>query len=153
MILKFEIDVAEIWAEDGNVNDAIISEIKAAVSNRVRERVITQYRSELLEKLEKEVAEQVKVEAKAIVEDMVENGAKCKKPYSNEELTIKDYISQTLLSSSGMSNVRDIVISHANKIGDELKRRYDLQFAATLIQKMQDNNMLREDIAQLLLNK
>lgn len=153
MILNIEIDLADVWPDEQSAKDAIIEDIKSSVCYQVRQKVLTEYRATLHSLLEKELIEQMKIETTAIIKDMIDNGAKCKKPYSNEELTIKDYISQTLFSSGGMSNVRDIVISHANKIGDELKRRYDLQFAATLIQKMQDNNMLREDIAQLLLSK
>lgn len=153
MILKVEIDLAEIWPDEQSAKDAIIEDIKSSVFYQVRQTVLTDYRATLHHILEKELVEKMKIETAAIIKDMIDNGAKCKKPYANEEVTIKDYISQTLFSSSGISNIRDIVNSYANQIGDELKRRYDLQFAATLINKMQDNNMLREDIAQLLLSK
>lgn len=48
--------------------------------------------------------------------------------------------------------IQDWIAKTACSHADDLKKRYDMLFASGIVQKMHENNLLKEDVAAKLLN-
>lgn len=76
--------------------------------------------------------------------------------WSDELVSLQEYVSITFnkdFDNNYKKRLDNIVESKTKNICEEIKKRYDLLFASQLISKMNDQNMLKEDIAKLILDK
>lgn len=70
--------------------------------------------------------------------------------YMDEELTVDEFI-RGRMKKVVDSNIETMVESKAKSFVNELRKRYDMAFAAFVVDNMRKQNMLKEDkIAELL---
>lgn len=86
--------------------------------------------------------------------DLIENASEKKYrfrlDYMDEELTVDEFI-RGRIKKVVDSNIETMVESKAKSFVNELRRRYDMAFAAFVVDNMRKQNMLKEDkIAELL---
>lgn len=74
---------------------------------------------------------------------------------AGEKVSIIDVIRKQISNYQVERNVDERLVKIAREYGDkmatDLKARYDLLFASQIVSKLNDNGMLREDVARLLL--
>lgn len=86
--------------------------------------------------------------------DLIENASEKKyrfrSDYMDEELTVDEFI-RGRMKKVVDSNIETMVESKAKSFVNELRKRYDMAFAAFVVDNMRKQNMLKEDkIAELL---
>lgn len=92
--------------------------------------------------------------ARESMNDLVENASEKKYrfrlDYMDEELTVDEFI-RGRMKKVVDSNIETMVESKAKSFVNELRKRYDMAFAAFVVDNMRKQNMLKEDkIAELL---
>lgn len=92
--------------------------------------------------------------ARESMSDLIENASEKKYrfrlDYMDEELTVDEFI-RGRMKKVVDSNIETMVESKAKSFVNELRKRYDMAFAAFVVDNMRKQNMLKEDkIAELL---
>ena len=67
-------------------------------------------------------------------------------------MTLKEYILYQIQNNTGWNSPNENIKKLAQKFGEEMKNRYDLLFASQLVAKMNENGLLKEDVAKKLLD-
>lgn len=98
--------------------------------------------------------EEIEDIARESMNDLVENASEKKYrfrlDYMDEELTVDEFI-RGRMKKVVDSNIETMVESKAKSFVNELRKRYDMAFAAFVVDNMRKQNMLKEDkIAELL---
>lgn len=92
--------------------------------------------------------------ARESMNDLVENASEKKYrfrlDYMDEELTVDEFI-RGRMKKVVDSNIETMVESKAKSFVNELRKRYDMAFAAFVVDSMRKQNMLKDEkIAELL---
>ncbi len=78
-----------------------------------------------------------------------------KSGYGNEMVSLRDYTNEVLAKEFDARKIDEKVSAAiralANEMATSMKDRYDMLFASQLVAKMNEINMLREDVAKALL--
>jgi len=148
--MKFTVEVEDFWLEEG--------ELSTTLKDAVKQDVVFQIRTEIKEKvqklmediLKKEILKQIETRVQMLMETFLKDG-KVKAPYSNQpEMTVEEWIATSFKNAD--KTIKDYIEKSAKLQSDELKKRYDLLFASQIVTKLNEQSMLREDVAKLLLS-
>lgn len=100
------------------------------------------------------ISQKIEDIARESMSDLIENASEKKYrfrlDYMDEELTVDEFI-RGRMKKVVDSNIETMVESKAKSFVNELRKRYDMAFAAFVVDNMRKQNMLKEDkIAELL---
>ena len=156
MKVTVTVDLSEFYSEDETdfstqIKDAIAYDVKNQILSDWREKVKDIFGETLRQNISDEISEMVKKQVKECF-----NSKTVKSRYSNDFVTIPDYISKQLdndlnVSRDFQNRLDKISSDSAKSITQQLKDRYDLIFASNLVSKMNELNMLKPDVAKLIL--
>ena len=120
----------------------------------------------IMETIKKRVETQIEVEVKAQVEagmykqmnsfisDFIKTGLIRSSRDSKMMIPIQEYILEKFTYQSGWDKPDDIIKKLAEKFAVELKQRYDIMFASQIVNKLNENGLLKDEaIVKLLNNK
>lgn len=124
------------------INQAV-QHIKESIKARVESQVIM----EVKESVERELYKTISAEIKA----NLEIGEIVDPQNGRERIKITEFIKRKFEKDSGWNSPNDYIAKIAKEHATELKQRYDLMFAAQIVQKMSEAGLLKEDIAKQLL--
>lgn len=144
MKIQVELNLEDVF-EEAMYNEATLKE---EFTSSVRLAII----HELKEKFKNEL----KIEdiARESMNDLVENASEKKYrfrlDYMDDELTVDEFI-RGRMKKVVDSNIETMVESKAKSFVNELRKRYDMAFAAFVVDSMRKQNMLKDEkIAELL---
>lgn len=152
--MKIEIDLNEIFPdfeEDKSIADYISDSIKYKLADyvwneskdQIKYAINTYMENEgkplLMEKLNRELSNLIK-EAKIPESN-----------YSSVYISIEEWVKKVFNNNNNEAVLKRIVKEEANITANKMKERYDLLWASQFVVKMEENKMLREDIAKILL--
>lgn len=148
--MKFVVDVEEFWLdEESELGPALQAHIKRDVVAQIEKSVQTQV-TDFMNKIMKE---EIKSKLETIVSDLMRQflvTGTVKGQYSNDpELPLADWVKKQVTVQN--SNIQDWIKKSVTTQVEELKKRYDLLFATQIVSKLNEQGMLKEDIAKLLL--
>jgi len=170
MKITVVVDLSEFYTEEDG--QSFSNEIKNEIASRVKTQVWKDFQDLALEELKLLVnAEFTKVKEmnlNKIVEDIFANEKLKKNQNSTEMISVKDYITEKIKNDyfSERNNAeaifKNLISNFENKfnlelkntsdaLGKELKQRYDLLFASQIVTKLNEQGLLREDVAKILL--
>lgn len=161
MKVKVEIDLGEeypVFDEDGALS--IAASIQEAIVQKVRSEVLSLIRKESIDQVSAAVIKAVTEEREAKISEMVYNAIhnnKVRKRYSgNEMITLAEHIDEELKGSHlSDGNVRQMldkaVKTTAAEMATMLKERYDLLFASQIVTRLNEQGMLKDEVAKILL--
>ena len=139
MKIQVELNLEDVF-EEAMYNEATLKE---EFTSSVRLREISNPISEKIEDI-----------ARESMNDLVENASEKKYrfrlDYMDEELTVDEFI-RGRMKKVVDSNIETMVESKAKSFVNELRKRYDMAFAAFVVDSMRKQNMLKDEkIAELL---
>lgn len=108
----------------------------------------------LMREISNPISEKIEDIARESMNDLVENASEKKYrfrlDYMDEELTVDEFI-RGRMKKVVDSNIETMVESKAKSFVNELRKRYDMAFAAFVVDSMRKQNMLKDEkIAELL---
>lgn len=173
MKIKVEIDLSQMFASEfmevhGSGYEAELVEDNSfleAIKHSIRQDVVSQ----VLAEWRKSCAEGFGTEIRRAVEAMQDGFLSATLQALVEEKTIpgnrfsmegekvsiidvmRTQLSRYFVDRNIDERLAKIARDHGEKMSAELKARYDMLFASQLVSKLNENGMLREDVAKLLL--
>ena len=149
--MKIQIEVSDFYLdEDDSLEEGLKKYIKNEVTATIFAKIKAKVETEIIQVVEKHVLENLSAE----ISKAIDNG-KIKNKSGSTLVSINEYVQDCLLSSSSSNwqsfekSIKDI----SKTFCDEMKRRYDLNFAANVVSKMIDNKLVKEDAVKMLLGE
>lgn len=127
-----------------------IESVRLAIIHELKEK----FKNELMREISNPISEKIEDIARESMNDLVENASEKKYrfrlDYMDEELTVDEFI-RGRMKKVVDSNIETMVESKAKSFVNELRKRYDMAFAAFVVDSMRKQNMLKDEkIAELL---
>lgn len=150
--MKIVVDLEDFWfEEDEQLIPALQDHVKTMVIRQIGDSIKKQVDLFMDKAIKEEINSQLEMRVKILMEAQLETG-KVKGRYSgDQEMTIQEWVSKEIKTNS--SNIHDYVLKTAKAQGEDLKRRYDLLFASQIVAKINEQGLLKDDVAKLLLPK
>lgn len=154
MKIQVELDLEDVF------NDAMYDEVslKEEFTSSVRHMIVCElrdrFKNELMREISNPISEKIEDIARESMNDLVENASEKKYrfrlDYMDEELTVDEFI-RGRMKKVVDRNIETMVESKAKSFVNELRKRYDMAFAAFIVDNMRKQNMLKDEkIAELL---
>lgn len=154
MKIQVELNLEDVFNEsmydDISLKEEFTKSVRCAIVYELKER----FKNELMKDISKPISDKLMDIARESMNDLIENASKNKYifrvDYREEELTVDELI-RSRIKKIVDDNVETMISSRAKSFIDELRKRYDMAFAAFVVDNMRKQNMLKEDkIAELL---
>lgn len=161
MKINVTLDLTDVWCDEennGNLSDVLKEHIVWEVQQAVWAEFSDEAKKDFSSKVRNMLDGSKKGRIDAIVDECFNSEKIRKSPYdSKTEVTMKEYVCQALkhqtVDSYSFNNKLDeSVKKQGADIANELKSRYDILFASQLVAKMNENGLLKDDVARLLLD-
>jgi len=151
--MKITVEIGENWLDDECIEEGLRRLIQQDVIRQIKESIDSKIEVEITkqvkEKIEKTMNTKIRRRVEAVLkkEKIISNG---------QEYTIEEYIKYMFEKGNSFNrnedyNPKEIINNMASQFSKELKQRYDLLFASQIVNKMSENNLVRKDVAELLL--
>lgn len=146
MKIQVELNLEDVFEEamynEATLKEEFTSSVRLAVVRELKEK----FKNELMREISNPISEKIEDIARESMNDLVENASEKKYrfrlDYMDEELTVDEFI---------RGRMKKVVDSNIETIVNELRKRYDMAFAAFIVDNMRKQNMLKDDkIAELL---
>lgn len=136
--------------DDISLKEEFTKSVRCSIVYELKER----FKNELIKDISKPISDKLMDIARESMNDLIENASKNKYifrvDYREERLTVDELI-RSRIKKIVDDNVETMISSRAKSFIDELRKRYDMAFAAFVVDNMRKQNMLKEDkIAELL---
>jgi len=170
MKINVTVDLSEFYTEEEG--QSFSEEIKNEISSRVKNQVWKDFQDKALDELKNlvntEFTKSKELNISYIISEIFSSEKLKKNQNSSELITVKEYITEKIKSDyfserqSAESVLKSLVAGFENKFNSELKQssdaiskeireRYDLLFASQIVTKLNEQGLLREDVAKILL--
>lgn len=155
--MKLKVDLDDFYLDEEDdlvpaIKDFVVNKVISTIWDRVEEKIKQKILDLCNENIQKIIDEKIET----YLTEMLDKEMIKKDRWSDELVSLQEYVS-TAFNKDFDNNYRKIleriVEDKTKNICEEIKKRYDLLFASQLISKMNDQNMLKEDIAKLILDK
>jgi len=170
MKINVTVDLSEFYTEEEG--QSFSEEIKNEISSRVKNQVWKDFQDKALDELKllvnAEFAKSKELNISYVIAEIFSAEKLKKNQNSSEMVTVKEYITEKIKADyfserqSAESVLKGLVTGFENKFNIELKQssdaiskeireRYDLLFASQIVTKLNEQGLLREDVAKILL--
>lgn len=155
--MKLKVDLDDFYLDEEDdlvpaIKDFVIKKVTGTIWDRVEEKIKQKILDLCNENIQKIIDEKIE----KYLTEMLDKEMIKKDRWSDELVSLQEYVSTTFNKNfdNNYRNILGMIVDGRTKdICEEIKKRYDLLFASQLISKMNDQNMLKEDIAKLILDK
>lgn len=135
---------------EATLKEEFTSSVRLAVIRELKEK----FKNELMREISNPISEKLEDIARESMSDLVENASekkyKFRIDYMEEELTVDELI-RGRIKKVVDNNIETMISSRAKSFVDELRKRYDMAFAAFIVDNMRKQDMLKDEkIAELL---
>jgi hypothetical protein len=155
--MKFTVDVKNFYLREDDdlkigLTRYIISKITEEIWKRVQSKVEDSVNKAIKGRVENLLDKRIESETARLIQI----GKIVNKDYNGKptgEVTLEQFIKERFLANSGWSTPQGVISDIAKKFGQELKARYDVAFATQIVIKLNEQGMLKENVAKLLLQE
>lgn len=150
--MKITVDLEDFYVEEESIATAlkaqIIREAVAEIKNVIKDKIAVEITAKVREMANEMLTDQLS----AVIADCIANH-KVKGRYGESpDMTVEEFVRKHFGEEvSKKTPSYDFIEKQAKIIGEEIKKRYDMQFAAGIVQKLHESNLLKdENLAKLL---
>lgn len=155
--MKLKVDLDDFYLDEEDdlvpaIKDFVVNKVISTIWDRVEEKIKQKILDLCNENIQKIIDEKIET----YLTEMLDKEMIKKDRWSDELVSLQEYVSTAFnkdFDNNYKNTLERIVEGKTKDICEEIKKRYDLLFASQLISKMNDQNMLKEDIAKLILDK
>lgn len=154
MKINVTVDLEDLWINEDNqnVNEVVLDEIKNGVVNKCVCKFFDIYNRQIDKEFAKHIEESVEKETvKFFEKEITMETLVNKNRYGGgkEMVPLREIISE-LFQKNVSSGIENRLKNTAKKFADELRKRYDMQFASHVVNKMKENGFLNENAIKAL---
>lgn len=152
MKFNLEFDFEDLEFNEGSITEQLQSSIqnelvfklKKEIDEKVMNAISAAVRTSIDTQLNEIIAQKIK--------SVIDSGV-IKKQYGSDAITIEQYISDVFSKTEIKRSLEREIEKDCEKYVKEMKKVYDMNFAAHIVKNMQANNLLNDDVANLLIKK
>lgn len=152
MKFNLEFDFEDLEFNEGSITEQLQSSIqnelvfklKKEIDEKVMNAISAAVRTSIDTQLNEIIAQKIK--------SVIDSGV-IKKQYGSDAITIEQYISDVFSKTEIKRSLEREIERDCEKYVKEMKKVYDMNFAAHIVKNMQANNLLNDDVANLLIKK
>ena len=153
MKINVTVDLEDLYIdEDQSFSEALNKTITSQVTNEVWKTIKEKVDDQITRNVKLEVEKQYCHKIQSLIAEFFKTGKLKMNSYDKESITIEEYIIRLFEGNIGWNNPKEQIQKLAKAHGETLKNRYDLMFASQLVVKLNENGLLKEDVAKTLLN-
>ena len=163
MKINIEVDLSDLYAEYNNEEDSLNEIVKQDITQRVKNEVWNKFKEEGFTAFCQQIDRKINLDKDLKIQEVINHlfeEKKCKKDYynPNELVTIKEYIENKIEKEyfQNTSYFEALIKKHIENFTSsytkELKDRHDMLFASQIVLKMNEQGLLKDGVAQTLLN-
>ena len=157
MKLTVNVDLEDFFQnEDETLQESIVRAIETSVIRRLEK----DFRDKINDDFYKKIIEKFLSEKDAKVKEIIEKAfeGRVKKSYSSDDMvTFAEYVTETLKKDLNSPNFDAKIKAISDKVSEtafeEMKKRYDVYFAAQIIEKLSAAGMLAQGVAESILKQ
>lgn len=151
--MKITIDVSEFYFEDADFESSFKEYVKTQAIQKVFSQIEKQVEQHLTKEIKEQVEKRMVQQMNAFITEFIKVGKVKSTEYSSAEMIpISQFITEKFAKDSGWSSPSETIKKLAKEFGEEMKKRYDMQFASHVVLKMEENGFLKEGIAQKIIS-
>ena len=159
MKIKFEIDMediiydlAETWNDDNSsalslkssvinsIKQEVLSEIRAATQKQVKDAITTQ----LMNESNQQVAQRITLYCDEFIAKGILNEG------TPHQITVREMVEKHFTNSRLWDNLRPSIVKIGEEFAANIKAKYNLVFASTILTNLKENNLLNNDVVKAL---
>ncbi len=153
--MKFTVEIEDFWCDEdtdieGELKSSIIGEVVRKIKAEMKDAIDSQIREVVQQQISDNLATKIAMLTRSIV-----NTETVKSPYnSTERITIKDLVIKSIEHKGGgwTSPVKELE-KYAKVHMEKIKSNYDFLFASSIVKKMAEQGMLKDDNITKLMNE
>lgn len=150
--MKITVEIDDFWMEsDDTLSNELNKYVKDAVIREVHLSIQDKVKREITEQVINEVRLQSSTRIAAYIDSFVADGVLHKG--STNEVSIKDFLYASFTNTRQWENLLPSIKKVAENFTIEIKNRYDLVFAAAVLNNLKENNLLSNDAVKALFNQ
>lgn len=147
--MKFTVEVEDFWLDEEELSDALTTRVKNDVVYAIKESIKEQVNTLMDKIVKEEITSQLEPRIRVLMEEFLSNGMVRDRYNSSTSLTIPEFLAKNFEANN--DNILKYIKQESERQGADLKRRYDLLFASQIVAKINEQGLLKEDVARLLL--
>lgn len=150
--MKLTISLDDFWMdEDDQLEPALKKHIIQEVTANINSSIKSKVEEHIIRRVREEVEKKLYPTIDAAIATSLENG-QIKSHDGREMQTIQEYVNSIFTTNQRWNSVTEQIKKMAENYADQMKARFDLTFASQLVVKMNQNGLLKKDVAKLLLD-
>ncbi len=147
--MKITIDVSDFYL---NNEDDLETNLKIFVIDKVTNSIYKSIEKKIEDQIERRVKDEVDQKLSRFINKTIEDLIATENIIKDgKSISIADHIKNVFQNTNGWNNSTDAIKKLATQFGSELKARYDLQFASHVVVKLNEQGMLKEEVAKMLI--
>lgn len=152
--MKFIVEIDDFWMdEEEELQPALQKYLIASVVQQISKSIEKKVEDKVYREAKNQIENQMYKQIQQKVSDIIATG-KIRGTYSGgAEITLEEWIKEQFTSNTSYRSPTDELKKLADKFGKEIKDRYDLLFASQIVAKLNEQGMLKEDVAKMLFDK
>lgn len=152
MKIKAEVDLEDLYFEEETINESVKKALVDSIVYETQQKVKKQIEEMLDVCIRQTITDNIgELTRKIMMEKFDENAEIIIDQYNGKTAPIKDYVLQVFAESFRRFSMSDVIKRECERIGKELRNRYDIQFAALIVDNLRKQQLLSDDrIAELL---
>ena len=152
MKINVTIDLDDLWTDESSISEEISMEIKRKVLDEIWSKIKPAVEEQITRATKNEIEKTYCGKINTFIDEFFETGELKNPRNSSEKISLKEYILYQIENSTGWNSPNENIKKLAQQFGNDMKNRYDLLFASQLVAKMNENGLLKEDVAKKLLD-
>ena len=159
MKIKFELDIEDILydlAEDRgewnsnalSLKEIVIKDIKSQVLQEIRTATQKQVTEAITTQLINESNQQVADRVRLYCDEIIAKGVLWEG--TTQEITVKDMVIKHFTNTRLWDNLLPSIKRVGDEFATQIKNKYDLVFASTILTNLKENNLLNSDAVKAL---
>ena len=151
--MKFTVEIEDFWLDEEEelaptlrkhiVND-VVSKINKQIENKVEDTITRQ--------VKQQVQQQLLEKTNRLIDEFIEKGEIQSGISGHPGVSVEEYIKEQFNRKSGWGNPAEKMAKIAERLGNQLKERYDLLFATHVVKKLDKEGLLKENVAKMILD-
>lgn len=158
MKLTVNVDLEDFFQnEDETLQESIIRAIETSVIRRLEKDFRDKVKDDFYKKIIDKFLSEKDAKVKEIIEKAFDEEKVKKSYYSNDMVTFAEYVTENLQKDLSSPNFDAKIKAVSDKVSatafEEMKKRYDVYFAAQIIEKLAAAGMLAQGVAESILKQ
>lgn len=158
MKLTVNVDLEDFFQnEDETLQESIVRAIETSVIRRLEKDFREKIKDDFYKKIIEKFLSEKDAKVKEIIEKAFDEEKVKKSYYSDDMVTYTEYVTEVLKRDLNSPDLDRKIKAVSDKVSatafDEMKKRYDVYFAAQIIEKLAAAGMLAQGVAESILKQ